>query len=28
MWKSPKGDTYLGEWKNGKIEGFGVLTVK
>lgn len=28
MWKSLKGDSYLGEWMNGKIEGFGVLAVK
>lgn len=27
-WKNPKGDSYIGEWKNDNIEGFGVLTVK
>ena len=26
LWKSGKGDTYIGEWKNGKVHGYGVHT--
>jgi len=24
MWTSPKGDSYMGEWKKGIVEGEGV----
>jgi hypothetical protein len=24
MWTSPKGDSYMGEWKKGVVEGEGV----
>lgn len=26
MWKNEKGDSYLGEWKEGQANGFGVFT--
>jgi hypothetical protein len=26
MWRGPKGDNYIGEWKDGKADGFGVHT--
>jgi len=26
MWRSEKGDTYVGEWRDGQAEGFGVFT--
>ena len=24
MWKSPKGDRYIGEWRNNKADGYGI----
>lgn len=24
MWRGPKGDSYIGEWKFGKADGYGV----
>lgn len=26
IWKGSKGDSYLGEWKAGKPDGYGVYT--
>lgn len=24
MWKGPRGDSYIGEWKMGNADGFGI----
>ncbi len=26
MWRGSQGDSYIGEWKDGKAEGYGVHT--
>ena len=26
MWVGAKKDSYIGEWRNGKVDGFGVHT--
>ena len=26
MWKNLKGDSYIGEWDNGRAVGYGVFT--
>lgn len=26
MWQGKNGDSYIGEWKQGKAEGYGVHT--
>lgn len=28
LWINPRGDNYNGKWKNGRVEGIGVFTVK
>ena len=28
MWKGLQGDSYIGEWKNSKADGYGVHTWK
>jgi hypothetical protein len=28
MWRSIKGDSYIGEWKLGKADGYGVHICK
>ena len=26
MWKGPSGETYIGEWKASKADGYGIHT--
>ena len=26
IWRGPTGDSYIGEWKNGQANGYGVHT--
>lgn len=24
MWRGTEGDSYIGEWRNGKVDGYGI----